>query len=558
MKKLDKLILNSFLGPFILTFLVVVFILLTQYMMKYFEDFVGKDLGAGVFAELLGYFSINMTPVAFPLAVLLSSLITFGNLGEHFELTAIKSAGISLTRVLLPIFIFVVFLSVLAFVNNDQIVPRANIKAYALLYDIRQTKPSLDLKEGAFYNGIPGYSIKVNKKFNDGETLKDIIIYNHTKDGGGNSDVILADSGKMYTILNDRYMMLELFDGKSFNESKNENAGRRAGDDINDFVRSEFDKSKIVFSLSSFEMQRTKEELFAHNRMMKNINQLQSDIDSMGRDVNKTRYDLFLGLGRYYNYHMSGQPALPADLFEFVKQDSALLASYEHLANPNPEALRTEIPADGVETPKTKEEPIKQIKEFKKKQIADKVGAIMLDVDTLKRKEPLSDTEIIALVEAKNDTEAEKKKVLKTATDRARYVMNNVKSQATRIRDRQSEMRVYEIEAKKKYSQAVACIIMFLIGAPLGAIIKRGGLGVPVLLSIIFFIVYYVFSMIGEKWAKSGAIDVDTGVWAANVLLLPLGLLFLRQARRDARLFESDFYAVLIERFRKRLGEKNS
>ncbi|HNC31391.1 MAG TPA: LptF/LptG family permease, partial [Cyclobacteriaceae bacterium] len=168
MKKLDKLILSSFIGPFIITFLVVVFILLTQHMLKYFDDIIGKGLGMDVIGRLLFYFAIFMTPVAMPLAVLLSSLIAYGNLGEHFELTAVKSAGISLTRTLLPIFFFVAALTVVAFFVNNNLVPKAALEAYSLLYDIKQKKPALDLREGAFYNGIPDMSIKVNKKFPDG------------------------------------------------------------------------------------------------------------------------------------------------------------------------------------------------------------------------------------------------------------------------------------------------------------------------------------------------------------------------------------------------------
>lgn len=536
-------------------------------MMKYFNDFVGKDLGFAVFAELMGYFSINMTPVAFPLAVLLSSLITFGNLGEHFELTAIKSAGISMTRILLPIFIFVVFLSIIAFLSNNYVVPKANIKAYALLYDIRQKKPSLDLKEGAFYNGIPGYSIKVNKKFPDNETLKDIIIYNHTKDGG-NTDVIMADSGKMYTILNDRYMMLELFDGHSFSESQSQKQGGKKKKDINNFVRNKFQKSKLVFSLSTFEMQRSKEELFAHNRMMKDIEQLRNDIDSMGFDINQTKYELFTAEDRYYNYHFEKGFEMPLKLKEFIASDSSLSAQYQsRLKGKQPEFMveaDEEIDNTAPAKGKKKEKPEligKEIKKAGASQKATTKSAIAKKreiKDAIAVKVPLTDKEVIDTVNSKSDAKNSKQKILKYAADRARYIMNNVKSNNTRIEGRANEIRVYQIEADKKYSQAVACIVLFLIGAPLGAIIKRGGLGVPVLLSITFFILYYVFTMVGEKWAKSEIIDVNMGVWGANLILLPLGLFFLRQARKDARLFDSDFYAVWINKFRKRLGEKSN
>src|SRR5689334_10376200 len=190
MKKIDKLILSSFLGPFILTFTVVLFILLMVNMVKYYDDLIGKDLGWDVLATLWLYFAVLTTPIAMPLAVLLSALITFGNLGEHFELTAIKSLGISLTRALLPIFIFVIFITAFAFYTGNYLVPKAALEAYSLLYDIKQKKPALDLKEGAFTSSIPDISIKVAKKFPDGKTITGIIIYDH-RGKVGNKEVIV-------------------------------------------------------------------------------------------------------------------------------------------------------------------------------------------------------------------------------------------------------------------------------------------------------------------------------------------------------------------------------
>src|SRR6188768_789475 len=203
MKKIDKLVLGAMLGPFFMTFLVVVFILLTQHMLKYFDDIIGKGLGGDVISQLLFYFAIFMTPVALPLAVLLSSLIAFGNLGERFELTAIKSAGVSLVRTLYPIFFFVLILTGVAFYANNNMVPKAALEAYSLLYDIKQKKPALDLREGAFYNGINDISIKVDKKFpEDDAALKGVIVYDH-RQNDGNKKVMVADSGRMYTVLNE-------------------------------------------------------------------------------------------------------------------------------------------------------------------------------------------------------------------------------------------------------------------------------------------------------------------------------------------------------------------
>ena len=264
--------LKSFIGPFVLTTTVSNFILLIQYLLKYFDDFVGKNLGATVFAELLFYFSMNMLQIALPLGVLVASLMTFGNLGENFELTAIKGSGISLLRVLRPIFVFVIFLSIGAFYFNNYAIPAANLKAYSLLYDIKHTKPALDIKAGAFYNGIPDYSIKSKNKLPDGKTLLDVIIYDHSG-GRGNKKVILADSSLMYTILDDRYLKLELYDGNYYWEKDKRETK------VNQFYRTNFYKMDMVFSLASFDLKRRKEELFQNNRQMKNINELTVDIE---------------------------------------------------------------------------------------------------------------------------------------------------------------------------------------------------------------------------------------------------------------------------------------
>lgn len=511
MKKLDKLIIRSFLGPFILTFLVVVFILLIQYMLKYFEDFVGKGLGVGVFSELLFYFSVNMTPVAMPLAILLSSLMTFGTLGEHNELTAIKSAGISLPRILLPVMTFVLFISFVAFVNNNYIVPRANLNAYSLLYDIKQKKPSLDLREGAFYSGIPNYSIKVNKKYPDGVTLKDIIIYDHTK-GLGNMDVILADSGRMFVFNNDRYLKLELFNGKNFSElSDRESYSQRSRHNhIKQFVRSKFYKTTMVFSLASFQLERTDKTYFASNRLMRNVDQLKSDVDSMKLEFQSIKHSTYQNSVQSFSYFLKKDVQLTPEIKEYVDQDSNMMYS----------------------------SPFSDIN-IKRKLVEDSVAAV--------------NAKTITFNKAKYDSLIKAKKVanniiLTQAASMARFSKSNFSIDAQRVKDKVKDINTYSVELLKKYSLAISCFIMFLIGAPLGAIIKKGGLGVPVIVSIAFFIVFYVISMMGEKWAKQGLITPEVGVWAANAILLPFGFVFMIQAKNDARLFETDYYKVMIDR----------
>lgn len=552
MKKLDKLIIKSFLGPFILTFLVVVFILLMQYMLKYFDEIVGKGLDATVYAELLFYFAIHVTTLALPLAVLLSSLMTFGNLGEHFELTAIKSAGISLTRVLVPLLFLTLGITVLAFINNDQIVPRANLNAYGLLYDIRQTKPSLSLQEGAFYNGIPNYSIKVNKKFENEESLKGLIIYDHTK-GRGNTDMILADSGRMYMTHNEQYLMLEMYDGESYGEISQEGAAR-SNNQPADLMRNKFKKSRLVFSMESFNMVETKREYFASNKVMKDIDQLSYDIDSMQDKMIETRFTIFEQAGNYNPYANSARVEIPElvekryiELDSLAKAKAWAEATKDTAAAPRSAAAGAEQGLVNARDRLLLEEDggLKSLREVREQ------------VKKREIYEPLpADTAILSRVEEKYADPKQQEEMFKSALGQARYMKNNYEVYASRASELQRNVYMWEIEIHKKIAQAVACLVMFMIGAPLGSIIKRGGLGIPVIISIAFFIIYYVFTMFGEKWAREGIVSPEMGIWSANIILLPFGLLFLWQARNDARLFESDFYRVWVARFRSSLGEK--
>ena len=531
MKKIDKLVLKSFIGPFLITFFVVVFILLTQYMLKYFDDFVGKDLGFEVFAELIAYFSINMTPIAFPLAVLLSSLMTFGNLGEHFELTAIKSAGISLIRVLRPLFVFVVCLSALVYYSNNFIVPKANLEAFSLLYDIKQKKPSIDIKEGAFYGGIPGYSIKANKKYDDDKSLGDLIIYNHSQKKG-NTEVILADSALMYTILGDKYLVMELFNGKSYTEDDENKPNKPAN-----YVRQVFQHNKVVFSLASFEMERTDKELFSSNRMMKNENELRYDVDSMRNDIIDSKRAIYRYTPRFFNIHLDNVDEIKPKSVELWEQMRADTTQTDSLAAEN----SSDLLSDSSETSaaKVNQEKLAKAKGLVPEKVDDAKNIKIKKIEDIKEYDS-------ALVNRVDSVFYSKHKGRMSVVDKPRFAKNRLKGENRRISMREFESNVYGIEANSKLSQAVACIVMFLIGAPLGAIIKKGGLGFPVIVSILFFIVSYVINTTGIKLGRAGDISNFWAVWASNFILLPFGLFFLRQVRNDSRLFETDYYAVKI------------
>lgn len=540
MKKIDKLILSSFIGPFILTFLVVVFILLTQHMIKYFDDIVGKDLGWDVLGTLLFYFAVFMTPIAIPLAVLLSSLITFGNLGEHFELTAIKASGISLIRALFPIFIFVNILTVFAFYSNNNFVPTAALEAYSLLYDIKQKKPSLDLREGTFYGGIPDYSIKVEKKFNDGQTLKDIIIYDHSNKMG-NKEVTLADSGRMYTFMNDRFLKLELFNGNSYVEGADD-IKTSSGNQKQEFTKSSFKRSQIVLDLSSFQLKDTDKELFASDRNMRNLNELKTDIDSMKQQIHQHAYSNFTLANIGFTYLFREDPlAAPKDLKAINEQKNK--KSEDGSKDGSEDGSR-----NGSETENQQQGNNIKNNNLNKEAIAENNGSVKKD-----QKKDVKKAEPAVIPKAKEAVDQKEPEFqdYQMALSNARQIKSRIEGNKTRMERARYVRDVYQIQWNKILANSFACISMFLIGAPLGAIIKRGGLGVPVLVSITFFIFFYVINMTGEKYAKQGMIDPWLGIWAANIILLPVGLFFLRQARVDARLFDSDFYNVMMEKIQR-------
>lgn len=503
MKKIDKLILSSFLGPFLLTFLVVVFILLTQHMLKYFDDIIGKDLGWDVIGTFLFYFAIVMTPVALPLAVLLSCLITFGNLGEHFELTATKSLGISLIRSLFPIFLASLVLTGVAYYANNTLVPKAALEAYSLLYDIKQKKPALDLREGAFVNSIPEVIIKVNKKFPDGKTIKDVIVYDH-RGKVGNKEVTVADSGRMYTILNDQYLKLELFNGYNYAEGTagNDVAGRQTQEET--YTKTKFARSELVLDLSSFALMRTDKKWFQSNRIMRNTRELETDMDSIHREELRQQLTVFNYYPTFFAFHFKHDSvAYSPEVRRFKETTDSTHQAYvpspatEYAVNKTLLATRTALVAGSAQSR-------------------------------------------AALAPAKPYTYEEINNALTYTRNIQSQLANvNLNRHATQL-----DYKIFEIQWHKIFSSSLACLVMFLIGAPLGAIIKRGGLGIPVLVSILFFIVYYVLGLLGEKWAKAGLIPVWTGVWLADTILILMGFVFLNQARIDARLFEADFYQV--------------
>jgi len=465
-KKLTILTLRSFGGPLLLTFLISIFVLLMQFLWKYIDDLVGKGLPGIVIFKLMVYVSVTLVPLALPLSILLSSIMTYGNLAEHFELTACKAAGISLQRVMRPLVALTILICFGAFFFSNNVLPVANLKMNALLYDVRQQKPALLIKEGVFYNGIDGYSIKVGSKDPDGSTLWNIMIYDHSENRG-NSKIIMAEKGTMLMSDDERFLILTLKKGSSYEDQQN-----RKSPDSHPLMRTEFDDEVIRFDLSTFKMNRTDEQLFKDNYQMLNLRQLTSASDSIQKKVTERETELF-------------KVFVPAFNLDSVSGKAA-----------------------------TKDVPFKA-KDFLDNFPPDKWAAIV-----------------------------------NTAIYGSRNALAYAEDSRFDVENKEHNIAKHKIEWHRKFTLSFACLILFFIGAPLGAIIRKGGLGLPLVFSIIFFVVYHVISISSEKFAREGVIAPYQGMWISSLVLLPIGIFLTYKATTDSVLFDREVYLKIFRLFR--------
>jgi len=475
LKKIHWLVVRSYIGPLILTFFIAVFILLMQFLWKYVDDLVGKGLEWYIIAELLFYASATFVPLALPLAILLSSLMTFGNLGEHYELVAMKSAGLSLRKVMAPLVVLSVVISISAFYFSNNILPRANLKFHSILYDVRKQRLALNIKEGVFYKGIDGFVIRVGRKDDDGQVLKDILIYDH-RERNGNSSVTLAERGTMEITPDQKHMIFRLSDGYHYFED----ASGRKTIVTRPFRRTSFREQTRRFDLSGFELNRTDEQLFRNNYHMFNIRQLVYFRDSLTTELEQKKEEV----GR------------------------TLITNLHHFSITDTIATDTMVPTD------------------------------VRPLDSL-----------LASVEPRV-----RRSMVETALNSARNIRERIRATQYDLELRQTRIVKHEVEYFRKFTLSFACLVFFFIGAPLGAIIRKGGLGMPVVVSILLFVFYHIMSITGEKFAKEFVVPAWQGMWFASAVLLPLGVYLTVKATSDAPLMDADTY----RRFFRRLSQWSS
>ena len=490
--------LQTFLPLFIMTFGICLFIVLMQFLWRYIDDMVGKGLGIPVLGEMFFYAALFLLPMALPLAILLASLMTFGNLGERLELLAMKSAGVSLIHIMRPLMITIGIISIGAFFFQNNAMPVVQVKLYSLLYSMRQKSPELDIPEGVFYGEITGYNVYVKQKDNKTGLLKDVMIYDYS-DGFNNARVIKADSGRLKTSADKLFLVLSLFNGESFENLKNQTGSAGAKVAV-PYRRETFGTKEILIEFDA-NFTRTDESFMQNQYMGKKLNDLQTSIDSM-----TVRLDSIKALNAKSVYEMSYRRT-----FSKPKREEGNQAGSSQVNNTD---------------------------SLKKKQDEQ---AVIIDFDSLYQAQPASGKAAL-LVRAKSNIESVK----------ADYYFK-----AATMGDEAYKVRRHLTEWHKKFTLSFACMVFFFIGAPLGAIIRKGGLGMPVVISVILFIFYYIVDNIGFKMARDGVWAAWEGMWLSSAVLAPLGIFLTYKAVNDSVILNADTYLNALKNLiGKRSGRK--
>ena len=521
MKKLYKLILRSFFGPFFLIFFIVLFVLLIQFLWRYIDELVGKGLDTKTIGELLLYTSASLVPMALPLSILMSSLMTFGNLGERYELTAIKASGISLQRVLRPLVVVVFFFSIGAFFFANNVLPYSNLQMRSLLYDIRQQRPELQIKPGEFNNLIDGYTIRIGDKDAKTNSLYEVTVYDHTQ-GKGNTSVTIADSGKMVVTANDQYLIITLYNGHSYNELFDPKKPRKKRSHPHRYDM--FDEQQILIELTGFGLQRTDQNLFKSHYQMLNLSQLGQMKDSLHKEVDG-KYDQInrsLLAANYFRKnkrkHGNTTTSKINDASSFQRKVSANKRPPQSIKN-NEVYGELKNDSSNSDTAKASE-------------TADYTNVPLVDIDSL----------------INSYTLAERNRITNAALSYARTAKNLVANSQQSLDYKIEQLRKYEIEQHRKFTISIACLLFLFIGAPLGAIIRKGGLGLPLIISVFFFILYYVLSLIGEKLVRESIMLDYQGMWMTSAIFAIIGVFITYKATTDSSIFNMDTYSNFIKK----------
>ncbi len=481
-KRLYTYMLQRFLPLLLMTFFICLFIVLMQFLWRFIDDLVGKGLEFGVIAELFMYAALTMVPTALPLAVLLASLMVFGNLGEKFELTAMKASGISLFRIMKPLTVLMVLIAIGAFFFQNNVLPVAQTKMWTLLFSVRQKSPEVEIPERSFYSEIPNMNLYVDRKNAETGMLYGMIIYDISR-GYDNTRVILADSGQFNFTEDKTRLFLHLYAGEMFENMRDNTMGASSSQRYLPFRREHFSEKEIYFPFDA-NLNLIDEGGMRSQYIGQNINQLRHSIDSIGRQVDS--------IGNMYASELLATPYFGLRP-KLTRVEEGRVIEY-----PRPE-VRLDRP---------------------------------LDLDSL--------------FQAPNPGYA--KTYVTQALSKAKRQKQEYLYRSMSLAEQAKLMRRHDIEMQRKFTLSFACIIFFFIGAPLGAIIKKGGLGTPLVISVLLFIVYFIIDNMGFKMARDGKLPVWEGIWLSSMVLLPLGVFFTYKAVGDSAVFNVDAYRNFFRR----------
>lgn len=483
-KHIDRYLFTTFIQLLCATFFICLFIVVMQFLWLHINDFVGKGLPLGVMMEFFFYTSLTSVPLALPLAILLASLMTFGNLGESLELLAMKSAGISLFRIMQSLTIFIAFVCIGGFFFSNNVIPYAQRKMWSLMFSIRQKSPELEIPVGEFYSGIQGWNIYVRNRDNRTGRLENLMIYDYSN-GFDNASVTTADSAYIRLTADKMNLKLTLYNGESFENLDRQQIG---GSGNIPYRRETFAEKEILIEFDA-NFNRMDESMLDNQHISKNIVRLTHDIDSVEhlRDSTRNLFATEMTTRKYFGQSYSEQ-------------------ELEKMAAAPPAAAPKTLNADSLFASLSQEEM---------------------------------------------------QRVIQNAESRARTVMNDVEYRRAVIEEMSDFYIRHDVEWHRKFTLSFACLIFFFIGAPLGAIVRKGGLGLPVVISVAFFIIYYIIDTTGQKMAREGVWEVWQGMWLSSAVLLPIGIFLTYKAATDSALFNADAYKLFLAKVKKRIVKRS-
>lgn len=468
MKTIHKLVLKAYLGPMLMTFFIVIFVLMMNFVWRYIDELVGKGLDAMVIIELLCYATVNMITMGLPLAMLLAAIMTMGNLGENYELLAMKSAGMSLPKILKPLIVVVGLISISGFFIINDLVPYCNRKMYSIIYDIRQQKQTLEFQDGLFFTGIENMSIRVEKQDPKTHLLRGILIYDN-RNINGNMTTTVADSGYIRLSDNKKYLLVTLYHGETYEQTRNSQWYNKSA-----LRHHTFDRQDGTIPMTGFDFERSDASAFGGSSQTRNITELQHAIDSLDILVNNATTSSY-------------EPLLKQQIFQ---KDENILA----------------MPGDSLYEDRS---------DYRDMLATDSVPALGI---------------------------RDKNAIWKSARNSAKSSRNMFAFDESTAKEALNQLYRSKNEWHRKLAFPVSIMIFFLIGAPLGAIIRKGGLGMPIVVSVIFFVIYYIISISGEKMAREGDWSSLLGMWISSIILAPVAVYLTYKATNDSALLDVDWY----------------